>query len=123
MAVLIRDPFGELVSMRDAYGHALVELGQAREDVAVLSADVPNSDHSCMFEETFPDRFFKLGIAEQALVAVAVGGDPYEVTWINTQETSDRRKGGQTSDGCRLVAPEEGDDWLLQLVRLPALQM
>jgi transketolase len=59
--------------MRDAYGKALVELGRARNDVVVLSADVSNSDRSYMFEEAFPDRFFNVGIAEQALVDVAVG--------------------------------------------------
>jgi transketolase len=42
-------------------------------DVVVLSADVSNSDHSYMFEEAFPDRFFNVGIAEQSLVDVAVG--------------------------------------------------
>jgi len=73
MAELVRKPFGEPVSMRLAYGQALVELGRARDDVVVLSADVSNSDHSYMFEEVFPDRFFNVGIAEQALVDVAVG--------------------------------------------------
>jgi transketolase len=63
----------ELVSMRKAYGQALVELGKVNPDVVVLSADVSNSDHSYMFEEVFPDRFFNVGIAEQSLVDVAVG--------------------------------------------------
>jgi transketolase len=63
----------ELVSMRKAYGQALVELGRAYPDVVVLSADVSNSDHSYMFEEVFPDRFINVGIAEQCLVDVAVG--------------------------------------------------
>jgi transketolase len=63
----------KLVSMRIAYGQALVELGKANPDVVVLSADVSNSDHSFMFEEVFPDRFFNVGIAEQSLVDVAVG--------------------------------------------------
>jgi transketolase len=63
----------ELVSMRKAYGQALIELGKANPDVVVLSADVSNSDHSYMFEEVFPDRFFNVGIAEQSLVDVAVG--------------------------------------------------
>lgn len=59
--------------MRKAYGKALVELGKTNPDVVVLSADVSNSDHSYMFEEVFPDRFFNVGIAEQSLVDVAVG--------------------------------------------------
>lgn len=63
----------ELVNMRKAYGQALVELGKTYPDLVVLSADVSNSDHSYMFEEVYPDRFFNVGIAEQCLVDVAVG--------------------------------------------------
>ncbi len=63
----------EWVNMRQVYGQALVRLGKTHPDVVVLSADVSNSDHSYMFEETFPDRFFNVGIAEQCLVDVAVG--------------------------------------------------
>jgi transketolase len=73
MARLIRDPFGPSELMRKAYGHALVELGHAREDVVVLSADVQSSDFSSMFEQQFPDRFFNVGIAEPALVDASVG--------------------------------------------------
>jgi transketolase len=73
MAELVREHFGEPVSMRMAYGQALVELGRVREDIVVLSADVSSSDYSYMFEEAFPERFYNVGIAEQALVDVAVG--------------------------------------------------
>lgn len=73
MASLIRTPFGAPVLMRKAYGEALVELGRAREDVVVLSADVQNSDFSYLFEEAFPDRFFNVGIAEPSLVDAAAG--------------------------------------------------
>ncbi len=48
-------------------------LGHAREDVVVLSADVSSSDFSYMFEQSFPDRFYNVGIAEPALVDAAVG--------------------------------------------------
>lgn len=63
----------ELVSVRKAYGEALVALGHANPDVVVVDADVSNSDHSYMFEEVFPHRFFDVGISEQALVDVSVG--------------------------------------------------
>jgi transketolase len=63
----------EKVSMRLVYGSTLVELGKMNSDIVVLSADVSNSDHSYMFQEAFPDRFFNVGIAEQCLVDVAVG--------------------------------------------------
>jgi transketolase len=73
MASLIRNPLGPPIMMRKAYGDALVELGKARKDVVVLSADVSSSDYSHMFEQSFPDRFFNVGIAEPALVDAAVG--------------------------------------------------
>jgi transketolase len=73
LSAAVRAPFGEPVSMRLAYGQALVELGKADERFVVLSADVANSDHSYMFERAFPERFFNVGIAEQALVDVAAG--------------------------------------------------
>lgn len=63
----------ELVSMRKAYGDALVKLGKANPDIVVLSADVSNSDFSYMFQDAFPERFFNVGIAEQCLVDVAAG--------------------------------------------------
>lgn len=63
----------ELISMRKAYGQALVDLGRANPDVMALSADVAGSDYSYMFEAAFPDRFINVGIAEQSLVDVAVG--------------------------------------------------
>jgi transketolase len=73
MESLIRDPLGCATSMRKAYGEALVELGRQRSDVVVLSADVQSSDFSYMFEAAYPQRFINVGIAEPALVDVAVG--------------------------------------------------
>ena len=69
----VRPEFGEAVSMRKAYGEALVEVGRRFPEVVVLSADVSNSDFSYMFEAAYPERFFNVGIAEPALVDVAVG--------------------------------------------------
>ena len=59
--------------MRKAYGEALVKLGAERDDIVVLSADVQSSDFSYMFEAAYPQRFINVGIAEPALVDVAVG--------------------------------------------------
>jgi len=62
-----------MINMRQAYGKALVDLGKAYPNVVALSGDVSNSDYSFMFQEAFPDRFYNVGIAEQALVDVAAG--------------------------------------------------
>ncbi len=63
----------ELVSMRKAYGEALVQIGERYPEVVAISADVSNSDYSYMFQEKYPERFFNVGIAEQSLVDVAAG--------------------------------------------------
>ena len=43
---------------RNAYGEALVELGEAHEDVVALDADLSVSTQSAKFGNKFPDRFF-----------------------------------------------------------------
>jgi len=60
-------------SMRDGFGEALVELGRKNPDVVVLTADLADSTRVKKFAEDFPDRFFQVGVAEQALVTVAAG--------------------------------------------------
>ena len=60
-------------SMRDGFGEALVELGNTNPDVVVLTADLADSTRVKDFADKFPDRFFQVGVAEQALVTVAAG--------------------------------------------------
>lgn len=61
------------ISIRDAFGEALVELGERNEKVVVLDADVSHSTRTIKFAERFPDRFFNLGIAEANMINVAAG--------------------------------------------------
>ena len=65
--------YREPVATRKAYGEALAALGAARGDVVVLDAEVSNSTHAEEFKETAADRFFEMYIAEQQMVAAAVG--------------------------------------------------
>jgi transketolase len=60
------------VATRKAYGDALTALG-ARPDVVALDGEVSNSTHAEEFRKVYPDRFFEMFIAEQQLVAAAVG--------------------------------------------------
>ncbi len=60
------------VATRKAYGDALVALG-AQPDVVALDGEVSNSTHSDEFKKAYPDRFFEMFIAEQQMVAAAVG--------------------------------------------------
>jgi len=61
------------VATRQAYGDALKALGAARDDVVVLDAEVSNSTFAEVFGKADPARFFEMFIAEQQMVAAAVG--------------------------------------------------
>ncbi|MGW0580365.1 transketolase, partial [Streptomyces sp. NPDC002920] len=63
----------EEVATRDAYGQALAALGTARPDVVALDGEVSDSTRAEYFAKEHPDRFFECYIAEQQLVAAAVG--------------------------------------------------
>ncbi len=58
---------------RDAYGKALVELGQKNEKVLVLDADLAKATKTIAFKKEFPERFFDTGIAECNMMGVAAG--------------------------------------------------
>jgi transketolase len=64
---------GDEVATRKAYGEALKWLGDTRGDVVALDGEVSNSTYSEIFRDAHPDRFFEMYIAEQQLVAAAVG--------------------------------------------------
>ena len=61
------------IATRDAYGKALVKLGQTNDNVVVLDADLSKSTKTNDFYKAFPERFFNMGIAEQNLVGAACG--------------------------------------------------
>lgn len=63
---------GDEIATRVAFGKALVALG-VRPDVVALDAEVGNSTHSEDFKKAYPDRFFQTYIAEQQMIAEAVG--------------------------------------------------
>jgi transketolase len=64
---------GEEVPTRDAFGRALAALADSRGDVVALDGEVSDSTRSGVFENAHPDRFFQFYIAEQQMVAAAVG--------------------------------------------------
>jgi transketolase len=66
-------PVGDAQATRKAYGEALRALGAANPDVLVVDGEVSNSTHSEEFGKVYPDRFFEQYIAEQQMVAAAVG--------------------------------------------------
>jgi transketolase len=64
---------GEQVATRQAYGETLTALGAIRGDVVALDGEVSNSTHSELFREAHEDRYFEMFIAEQQMIAAAVG--------------------------------------------------
>jgi transketolase len=63
---------GDKVATRKAYGEALVALG-ARPGVVAMDGEVSNSTFASLFAQAHPGRYFEMYIAEQQLVAAAVG--------------------------------------------------
>ena len=61
------------VATRDAYGKALVELGEKNPNVLVLDADLAAATKTGAFKKAFPERFFDTGIAESNMMGVAAG--------------------------------------------------
>ncbi len=58
---------------RDAYGKALIELGDKNDKVVVLDADLAAATKTGMFKKAHPDKFFDCGIAEGNMMGVAAG--------------------------------------------------
>ncbi len=63
---------GAKVATRRAYGDALAALG-VRLDVVAMDGEVSNSTFADEFAAAYPERYFEMFIAEQQLVAAAVG--------------------------------------------------
>ncbi len=70
---LPRYEIGQEVPTRKAYGDALAALGRGRGDVVALDGEVSNSTYSEIFAKEHPERYFEMFIAEQQMVAAAVG--------------------------------------------------
>ena len=70
---LPRYDVGDEVATRKAYGEALAALGAARGDVVALDGEVSNSTFADIFGKAHPERYFEMYIAEQQMLAAAVG--------------------------------------------------
>lgn len=61
------------MATREAYGKTLVKVGERKEDLIVMDADLSGSTKTGDFKKVFPERFINVGIAEQNLYAAAAG--------------------------------------------------
>lgn len=64
---------GDRVATRDAYGKALVKLGEVNPNIVVLDADLSKSTKTDGFLKKFPERFIQMGIAEADMISTAGG--------------------------------------------------
>lgn len=64
---------GDMVATREAYGSALVRIGEVDPRVVAMDGDTKNSTYSEKFMKKAPERFTECFIAEQNLVGVATG--------------------------------------------------
>ena len=64
---------GSKVATRRAYGDALAALGSEDPRVVALDGEVSNSTYAEIFAKAHPERYFEMYIAEQQMVAAAVG--------------------------------------------------
>src|SRR5258708_1260809 len=64
---------GESVATREAFGNALLRIGETDLRVVALDGDTKNSTFSDKFYKKFPERFTECFIAEQDMVGVATG--------------------------------------------------
>ena len=63
----------EKIATREAYGKALVELGEQNKKVVVLDADLAGATMTKFFKTAHPDRFFDCGIAEANMMNIGAG--------------------------------------------------
>ncbi|MFE2591229.1 transketolase [Streptomyces anthocyanicus] len=70
---LPRYGLGDEVATRNAFGETLAAVGTARGDVVALDGEVGDSTRAEFFAKEHPERYFECYIAEQQMVAAAVG--------------------------------------------------
>ena len=58
---------------RDAFGEALLKIGERFPNVVAMDADLSKSTKSELFAKKFPNRFFEFGIAEANMIGTAAG--------------------------------------------------
>ena len=64
---------GDSVATREAFGNALLRIGEVDPRIVATDGDTKNSTYSEKFFKKFPDRFTECFIAEQNMVGVTTG--------------------------------------------------
>jgi len=64
---------GKMEILKKLHAKNLVEWAKDKPKVLVLSADLTGSTEIDLFRDTYPDRFFSMGMAEQNMISFAGG--------------------------------------------------
>jgi len=106
---------GELIATREAYGTALVRLGEVDLRIVAVDGDTKNSTYAEKFFKKFPERSTECFIAEQNMVAVATGfgtrgKSPFASTFATffTRAYDQIRVAGISSANLKLVGSHVG---------------
>jgi len=67
------DPVNPVPTYTEVFGRELVELAETDQRIVAVTAAMPEGTGLAKFSDTFPDRFFDVGIAEQHGVTFAAG--------------------------------------------------
>lgn len=68
-----KEPERPGVSTRQAFGEAIVKLGERNDKLVVLDGDISRSTYTVEFGQRFPFRHINVGIAEQNQMGMAAG--------------------------------------------------
>lgn len=103
------EPQAEAIATRQAYGDALVALGESYPEVVALDADLAVSTQSMKFGKEFPERFFNIGAAEANMMSIscglaATGKVPYASTFaiFATSRSYDQVRLGIAHNGLKV---------------------
>jgi transketolase len=103
------EPQTESIATRQAYGDALVALGESHPEVVALDADLAVSTQSMKFGKQFPERFFNIGAAEANMMSIscglaATGKVPYASTFaiFATSRSYDQVRLGIAHNGLKV---------------------
>ncbi|HEY3191804.1 MAG TPA: transketolase C-terminal domain-containing protein, partial [Solirubrobacterales bacterium] len=103
------EPQSESIATRQAYGDALVALGETYPEVVALDADLAVSTQSMKFGKQFPERFFNVGAAEANMMSMscglaATGKVPYASTFaiFATSRSYDQVRLGIAHNGLKV---------------------
>ena len=62
-----------ILGMRGTFGTCLSRLAESNEKICALSADLVNTSGLSKFFDSYPERSYNIGIAEQNMVGIAAG--------------------------------------------------